>query len=69
MIASSLSIHFDTVQSLIHLSLATDIILMLHFFSRAAYFRLKSQYDKLCSELTVEKDVERSTMQKLEDAE
>lgn len=36
---------------------------------RAAYFRLKSQYEKLCSELQIEKDVENSTVQTLEDAE
>jgi len=37
--------------------------------NRAAYFRLKSQYEKLCTELQIEKDVERSTTKMLEDAE
>ncbi len=42
---------------------------MIIMYFRAAYFRLKSQYEKLCSELQIEKDVENSTVQTLEDAE
>ena len=39
------------------------------FLYRAAYYRLKSQYEKLSTELQIEKDVERNTAQTLEDAE
>eukprot|EP00794_Sanderia_malayensis_P015259 gene15259-16834_t len=37
--------------------------------NRAAYFRLTSQYEKLCSELQIEKDLEGNVVQTLEDAE
>ncbi|XP_065062279.1 cilia- and flagella-associated protein 74-like [Rhopilema esculentum] len=37
--------------------------------NKAAYFRLKSQYDKLCTELQIEKDLEQNIAKTLEDAE